>query len=495
MPRGVSGCYMIIILQGSSVSESTVCGRGAYAISDADSRGIGTQGLPSDQWHRVMPNRIDSLTDGDSRNLNAVTIAELCVNRTEACTTKLSGYIYTGFFFNCDLGVRVFSLCGSALKYRIPISGILPLSERIRSIRANRLLARNAFDILHLPQFFLVNVGDWFISRPRVLPIPDRQLGHTQATRLAPPSPRLSCETEYCLCRKTCVSRERHGRIQQAGVGRESRGGKRRLNSFRCPVVRVTSECLGKGLSTWCAPGFYAECFYGPTPNVTTLRGVPTWCVFLQRSASIAPSRDLVWCWRRAERCPLRAFYAVDCWIHGPSVSVRPVLCLKIRRSRQHGCFPCAPAATSSPLHHSAPSRGQPKRYGDRGSWCHINGFWLAFVSKIPWAWATGVQPTFGGLDWRLTPLRRQLRCWWRRSGGPLRAPTPSWRRSCACGSRKTTKPSSWWRCRVSQASRARIAASEAHLERKATHCFSHDRPGGEFLASPTCALCHDRAE
>ena len=66
---------------------------------DADSRGIGTQGLPSDQWDRAMPNRIDSLTDGDSRNLNAVTIAELCVNRTEACTTRLSGYIYTVVFF------------------------------------------------------------------------------------------------------------------------------------------------------------------------------------------------------------------------------------------------------------------------------------------------------------------------------------------------------------------------------------------------------------
>ena len=42
--QGVSGCYMIITLRISSVSESAVCERVAYVISDADSHGIGTWG-------------------------------------------------------------------------------------------------------------------------------------------------------------------------------------------------------------------------------------------------------------------------------------------------------------------------------------------------------------------------------------------------------------------------------------------------------------------
>ena len=79
-----------------------------------------------------MCNRIDSLTDGASQNPNVATIAELCVNRTEACAAGLSGYIHTAVFPNCDFGVWDFSLCGYAPKYRIHISGIQPLSERIR---------------------------------------------------------------------------------------------------------------------------------------------------------------------------------------------------------------------------------------------------------------------------------------------------------------------------------------------------------------------------
>ena len=65
------------------------------------------------------------LNISDSRNLNLVTIADLCVNRTEACTAGLSGYIYTVVLPKCDSGVWDFSLCGSAPQYRIPISGIV----------------------------------------------------------------------------------------------------------------------------------------------------------------------------------------------------------------------------------------------------------------------------------------------------------------------------------------------------------------------------------
>ena len=88
---------MIIILRGSAVSESIACRRRAYVISDADSHGIGTRGqfeaqriLIYDEWDPVMPNRIYPLTDGVSRNPNAVIITELCVNRTEVCTAGLS---------------------------------------------------------------------------------------------------------------------------------------------------------------------------------------------------------------------------------------------------------------------------------------------------------------------------------------------------------------------------------------------------------------------
>ena len=38
-----------------------------------------------------------------SRILNVATIAELCVNRAEACTTGLLGYIYIAIFPNCNL--------------------------------------------------------------------------------------------------------------------------------------------------------------------------------------------------------------------------------------------------------------------------------------------------------------------------------------------------------------------------------------------------------
>ena len=107
---------MIIIQRGSSVSESTVCGLGAYVISDADSHGIGTRGpfeahrsLISDEWDRVMSNSIDLLTDGAPRNPNMVTITELCVERMEACTAGLSGDIYTVVFPNCNFGVWAFS--------------------------------------------------------------------------------------------------------------------------------------------------------------------------------------------------------------------------------------------------------------------------------------------------------------------------------------------------------------------------------------------------
>lgn len=70
----------------------------------------------------------------DSRNLNAVTIAELCVNRREACPTGLSEYVYTAAFLKCDFGVWALSLCGSTTKYHMPASGIQPLSVRIRII-------------------------------------------------------------------------------------------------------------------------------------------------------------------------------------------------------------------------------------------------------------------------------------------------------------------------------------------------------------------------
>ena len=77
-----------------------------------------------------MPNRIDSLTDGDSKNLNVMTISELYVNRTGACTDGFLGCIYTAVFPNCNFGVWACSLCGSIPN--IPISGIQPSSERIR---------------------------------------------------------------------------------------------------------------------------------------------------------------------------------------------------------------------------------------------------------------------------------------------------------------------------------------------------------------------------
>ena len=99
MPQGVNGFSIVIILRGSSVSESTVYRCGAYVISGSDSHGIGTWGpfvahrsLISDEWDRVMSNRIDSLTDASSRNANLVTITELYVNWTESCTAGLSGY-------------------------------------------------------------------------------------------------------------------------------------------------------------------------------------------------------------------------------------------------------------------------------------------------------------------------------------------------------------------------------------------------------------------
>ena len=104
MLRGVSGCKIIIILYGSSISEFTVCGRGAYVVFDAESHGIGTlvpfeahRGLISNEWDRLILNRINSLTNGASRNPNVVTITDLCVNRTEACTARLLGYIHCYF--------------------------------------------------------------------------------------------------------------------------------------------------------------------------------------------------------------------------------------------------------------------------------------------------------------------------------------------------------------------------------------------------------------
>ena len=49
-----------------------------------------------------MSHRIDSLTDGASRNPNMVLITELCVNWMEACTAGLSMYMYTNVFLNCN---------------------------------------------------------------------------------------------------------------------------------------------------------------------------------------------------------------------------------------------------------------------------------------------------------------------------------------------------------------------------------------------------------
>ena len=122
---------MIIILRGGSVSESTVCGSGASVISAANSYGIGMQGpfeahrsLISDEWDGVMSKRIDSLTDGAPKNPNVMTTTEVCVYRTEAFSARLSGYIFTGFFPNCNFSVWAFLLCSSAPKYRVPFSGI-----------------------------------------------------------------------------------------------------------------------------------------------------------------------------------------------------------------------------------------------------------------------------------------------------------------------------------------------------------------------------------
>ena len=80
-----------------------------------------------------MSNRIESLTGGVfARNLNLVTIAELCANRTEAYTAGLSWYKHTAGFPNCDFGVWAFSLYRPGPKYRIPFREIQPVSELFR---------------------------------------------------------------------------------------------------------------------------------------------------------------------------------------------------------------------------------------------------------------------------------------------------------------------------------------------------------------------------
>ena len=45
-----------------------------------------------------MPSRMDPLIDRDSRYLNVVIIAELCVNQTEAYTAESLGHIYIAIF-------------------------------------------------------------------------------------------------------------------------------------------------------------------------------------------------------------------------------------------------------------------------------------------------------------------------------------------------------------------------------------------------------------
>ena len=79
-----------------------------------------------------MLNMVDSLTDEDSTNLTLVTVAELCVSRTETYTAGWLGKYTLLFFRTIGFGVWAFSLRGSAPQYRIPISATQPLSERIR---------------------------------------------------------------------------------------------------------------------------------------------------------------------------------------------------------------------------------------------------------------------------------------------------------------------------------------------------------------------------
>ena len=77
-------------------------------------------------WGLVMLNRIDSLTHRDCGNQDVVTIAELCLNQIESCTTELSGYKYSTIAMDCYSGVWAFLLHAFALTYRVPFLGYNP---------------------------------------------------------------------------------------------------------------------------------------------------------------------------------------------------------------------------------------------------------------------------------------------------------------------------------------------------------------------------------
>ena len=87
----------------------------------------------SDWWDRFMPNIIDSWTNRSAGDLNVVTIAELCANRTVANTTGLSGYLYTAGFPNRNWCSGFLTVWLRPQNIASPFLGLQPLFDGVET--------------------------------------------------------------------------------------------------------------------------------------------------------------------------------------------------------------------------------------------------------------------------------------------------------------------------------------------------------------------------